>query len=126
MEPGSSSWAEGQFLNIIFPLLTGTNENASARALRKTAIILDKLEAQKKRIDYFSLDLDKPELLRTLRELQGRYKYVKLHGLWGTYDDGCKWLSGQKDCPPFNLLWLGSSIGNLTRRKLYFVLNLPY
>lgn len=85
-------------------------------ALRKTALVLDAIEAQKKRITYFALDLDKSELIRTLRELYGRYTHVGLAGLWGTYDDGCVWLKQFNDCPKV-ILWLGSSVGNMTRSK---------
>ena len=76
--------------------------------------MLDAIEAQKKRVTYFALDLDKPELVRTLSELHGRYTHVGLAGLWGTYDDGCIWLKQFNDCPRV-ILWLGSSVGNMTR-----------
>ncbi|KAI6126611.1 histidine-specific methyltransferase [Pisolithus sp. B1] len=80
-----------------------------AGALRKTALILDALETQEKDVTYFALDLDKPELLRTLAELNGRYTHVSLAGLWGTYDDGCTWLKQINDRPRI-ILWLGSSV----------------
>ncbi|KAI6101027.1 histidine-specific methyltransferase [Pisolithus croceorrhizus] len=85
-------------------------------ALRKTALILDALEAQEKNVTYFALDLDKPELLRTLAELSSRYTHVSLAGLWGTYDDGCTWLKQINDRPRI-ILWLGSSVGNMTRKE---------
>ncbi|KAL4067450.1 histidine-specific methyltransferase [Scleroderma yunnanense] len=87
-----------------------------AGALRKTALVLDAIEAQKKRVTYFALDLDKSELIRTLGELRGRYTYVGLAGLWGTYDDGCVWLKQFNECPRI-ILWLGSSVGNMTRNE---------
>ncbi|KIM54499.1 hypothetical protein SCLCIDRAFT_136683 [Scleroderma citrinum Foug A] len=87
-----------------------------AGALRKTALLLDAIEAQKKKVTYFALDLDKPELVRTLNELRGRYTHVGLAGLWGTYDDGCIWLKQFNDCPRV-ILWLGSSVGNMTRKE---------
>ncbi|KAI5998970.1 histidine-specific methyltransferase [Pisolithus orientalis] len=87
-----------------------------AGALRKTALILDALEAQGKAVTYFALDLDKPELLRTLAELKDRYTHVSLAGLWGTYDDGCTWLKQIKERPRI-ILWLGSSVGNMTRKE---------
>ncbi|KAG6332857.1 hypothetical protein ID866_6233 [Astraeus odoratus] len=87
-----------------------------AGALRKTALILDALEAQKKAVTYFALDLDRPELVRTLGELDGRYAHVTLAGLWGTYDDGCVWLK-QVTNRPRVILWLGSSVGNMTRNE---------
>ncbi|KAH7883139.1 histidine-specific methyltransferase [Phlebopus sp. FC_14] len=85
-----------------------------AGALRKTALILDAIEAQKKSVTYLALDLDRAELVRTLGQLRGRYNCVSLAGLWGTYDDGRAWLTGTKDHARF-ILWLGSSIGNMTR-----------
>ncbi|KAF9257453.1 hypothetical protein L218DRAFT_804246, partial [Marasmius fiardii PR-910] len=88
-----------------------------AGALRKTAILLNALEAQKKSITYYALDLSRPELERTLLEVTGRYHYVQLRGLWGTYDDGRVWLSqlNRKEFPSVTVLWLGSSVGNMTR-----------
>lgn len=62
-------------------------------------------------MDYFALDLDQRELVRTLGLLP-KYKHVRSHGLWGTYDDGRDWLK-----QPMNLrrqkcvVSLGSSIG---------------
>lgn len=87
-----------------------------AGALRKTAILLDAIERQGKKITFYALDLDHTELVRTLSQLSGRYRNVSLYGLWGTYDDGCDWLSSIEEQQRV-LLWLGSSIGNLTRRK---------
>ncbi|EGO05245.1 hypothetical protein SERLA73DRAFT_174291 [Serpula lacrymans var. lacrymans S7.3] len=86
-----------------------------AGALRKTALILDALEAQKKEVAYLALDLDRPELVRTLGQLNGKYTHVKLGGLWGTYDDGRRWLSENTSDSPRTILWLGSSIGNVKR-----------
>ncbi|KAF9220091.1 hypothetical protein BS17DRAFT_810846 [Gyrodon lividus] len=85
-----------------------------AGALRKTALLLDAIEAQNKSVTYLALDLDRPELVRTLGELHGRYTHVSLAGLWGTYDDGRIWLTRAQEHPRA-ILWLGSSIGNMTR-----------
>ncbi|KDR74728.1 hypothetical protein GALMADRAFT_99003 [Galerina marginata CBS 339.88] len=85
-----------------------------AGALRKTALILDAIEAQGKSATYLALDLDRAELIRTLGELRGRYTRISLAGLWGTYDDGRVWLMDVTGSPRF-VLWLGSSIGNMTR-----------
>ena len=46
--------------------------------------------------------------------MDGIYKHVHCHGLFGTYDDGLAWLkrsAGKPKC----ILWMGSSIGNLDR-----------
>lgn len=51
-------------------------------ALRKTNILLQALEAQAKDIDYYALDLDRNELVRTLQQLMpGNFKHVRCHGL---------------------------------------------
>ena len=44
------------------------------------------------------------------------YEHVHCQGLLGTYDDGLAWLKESKDAEKSRcILWLGSSIGNLTR-----------
>lgn len=67
-------------------------------------------------IDYYALDLSRPELKRTLSAVDGLYKHVHCHGLFGTYDDGLAWMkktAGRPKC----ILWMGSSIGNLDRTE---------
>lgn len=88
------------------------------RNLRKVKILLDAFENAQKNVDYYALDLSKPELERTLEAVKGLYQHVKCHGLFGTYDDGLAWL--QQPCNvdrPKCILWLGSSIGNLDRTE---------
>ena len=71
-----------------------------------------------KDIDYYALDLSRPELERTLSAVEGHYRYVRCHGLFGTYDDGLVWLRRQENIErPKCILWLGSSIGNLNRTE---------
>lgn len=71
-----------------------------------------------KDIDYYALDLSKPELERTLLAVEGTYKHVRCHGLFGTYDDGLEWLKRPENLKrPKCILWLGSSIGNLNRTE---------
>ncbi|EPS44094.1 hypothetical protein H072_1940 [Dactylellina haptotyla CBS 200.50] len=86
--------------------------------LRKVNILLQAIEASQKRVDYFALDLSRPELERTFSKLpNGGFKYVRCFGLHGTYDDGMLWLQSNaiiRDRPRF-ILWLGSSIGNFER-----------
>ncbi|KAF3934887.1 hypothetical protein ABW19_dt0204499 [Dactylella cylindrospora] len=88
--------------------------------LRKVNILLQALEATGKRVDYFALDLSRPELERTFAKLpNGGFQHVRCFGLHGTYDDGRKWLMENKeirDRPRF-VLWLGSSIGNYERAE---------
>jgi len=66
----------------------------------------------------FFADLSLPELQRTFSDIRGTdFKYVKCHGLHGTYDDGREWLisnnhvKNKQKC----ILWMGSSIGNFDR-----------
>lgn len=86
--------------------------------LRKVSILLDSFENAKKDVEYYALDLSRPELERTLSAVDGVYKHVRCHGLFGTYDDGLAWLKktaslGKSKC----ILWLGSSVGNLNRTE---------
>ncbi|KAL2267430.1 hypothetical protein VTJ83DRAFT_4707 [Remersonia thermophila] len=83
--------------------------------LRKVNLLLRAFEAAAKDIDYYALDLSHDELERTLAQLPP-YKHVRAHGLFGTYDDGRRWLknptvASRKKC----ILSLGSSIGNFDR-----------
>ena len=71
-----------------------------------------------KDIDYYALDLSRPELERTLAEVDGKYKKVRCHGLFGTYDNGLAWLKRPENLQkPKCILWMGSSIGNLSRTE---------
>ena len=71
-----------------------------------------------KDIDYYALDLSRPELERTLSAVEGVYKHVRCHGLFGTYDDGLAWLRKPENMERSKcILWLGSSIGNLNRTE---------
>ncbi|CAJ0625953.1 12399_t:CDS:2 [Entrophospora sp. SA101] len=106
-------------------------------SLRKTKLILDSLEKKKKNITYYALDLMEYELKKSLSSL-GNYENIKLMGLWGTYEDGIKFigsLSDNNNCAngysngdsngssngnsgdklSKTILWLGSSLGNSTR-----------
>ncbi|KAI2615343.1 histidine-specific methyltransferase [Hypoxylon sp. NC1633] len=84
--------------------------------LRKTVILLQALETLGMQIDYYALDLDLKELVRTFQELRPRsFKYVGCHGLWGTYDDGKAWLSQEANAlRPKCVLSLGSTTGSFT------------
>lgn len=71
-----------------------------------------------KDIDYYALDLSRPELERTLSAVDGMYKHVRCHGLFGTYDDGLAWMKKTANLgKPKCILWMGSSIGNLDRTE---------
>jgi len=71
------------------------------------------LEAAGKEVDYYALDLNLKELRRTLEQVPV-FKYVRCHGLHGTYDDGLDWLKMPENrlrtkC----VMSMGSSIGQL-------------
>lgn len=81
-------------------------------------ILLGALESAKKKVQYYALDLSKPELQRTLAALPTHWEYVEYHGLLGTYDDGLDWLQRPElDQQPVWVLSLGSSIGNFNRQE---------
>ncbi|KAK6065870.1 duf323 domain protein [Seiridium cupressi] len=82
--------------------------------LRKVQILLQALEDAGKDIDYYALDLDKQELERTLAQVPS-FKFVKCHGLHGTYDDGRDWLKQPSlSARPKCVMSLGSSIGEIS------------
>ncbi|OZJ06408.1 hypothetical protein BZG36_00576 [Bifiguratus adelaidae] len=87
-----------------------------AGSLRKTSLILEELNRSKRDISYFALDLDKDELLKSLKSIGDNYQNVSVTGLWGEYMEGMRWIS---EHVPSNvsktLMWLGSSIGNMSR-----------
>jgi len=83
--------------------------------LRKIAILLRALEEAGKEIDYYALDLSLRELRRTLSQVPA-FRFVKCHGLHGTYDDGLDWLKlPENRSKPKCVMSLGSSIGNFHR-----------
>lgn len=88
----------------------------SVRNLRKVNLLLRALDrAGKKNIRYFALDLDEAELVRTLAQLP-TYDNVSCYGLWGSYEDGFRWLNSiDNRVDPVTVLFLGSSIGNFSR-----------
>lgn len=86
--------------------------------LRKVILLLQALEDAGKEIDYYALDLSRQELERTLAQVPP-LRWVKCHGLLGTYDDGREWLkrssvAARSKC----VLSLGSSIGKRLVGKL--------
>lgn len=80
-------------------------------------VLLDALDAAKKNVNYYALDLMRSELERTLAAVpKGTFKHVQCFGLHGTYDDGLEWLQRPENAGrPKVVLSLGSSIGNFTR-----------
>ncbi len=68
---------------------------------------------------YYALDLNRQELDKSLASLGTEYQYIKLVGLMGTYEQGMQWLQHQyeKKRTQKLVLWLGSSIGNVTHSE---------
>ncbi|GBB86227.1 hypothetical protein RclHR1_12660007 [Rhizophagus clarus] len=83
-------------------------------ALRKTLLLLNSIEKQKKNVTYYALDLMEDELRKSLSPL-GEFEYVKLVGLWGTYEDGIDFAANFPRDAHKTILWMGSSVGNLMR-----------
>ena len=80
---------------------------------------MEAFEKAGKNIDYYALDLSRPELERTLSFLGNDFKHVHYHGLFGTYDDGLAWLKQQENIgKPKCILSMGSSIGNFNRSEV--------
>ena len=65
------------------------------------------------------------ELQRTLAALPlGTFKYVRCHGLLGTYEDGLEWLKEAENIHRSKcVMSLGSSIGNFNREEAAKFLN---
>ena len=128
-----------QFNAIILTILS--------RSLRKTSHILLALshlvdeKSSTPPITYYALDLDKPELERTLAELTASDVGLKLQGkvatkgIWGTYDEGLKFIreggihgrgsagtrssesgsGSDTTTTPLHILFIGSSLGHFPR-----------
>ena len=69
---------------------------------------------------YYALDVDRAQLERSLLQVKQRtdFRWIKVCGLLGTYEDGAKWLAR----PEFaayrrTLIWLGSSIANFEQHE---------
>jgi EasF-like predicted methyltransferase len=86
--------------------------------LRKIKILLSALDRAEISVDYFALDLDKSELERTLSMVPSdMFKHVTVNGLWGSYDDGQRWMQEDNEArrKPKCVLSLGSTIGSFAR-----------
>jgi L-histidine Nalpha-methyltransferase / hercynylcysteine S-oxide synthase len=88
-------------------------ENSFIRNLRKTAYLLEALDRLKLHLTYYALDVDRDELERSLRALNSTYRYVKVAGFLGTYQDGMATLKDIRKSKA--ILWLGSSAANMDR-----------
>ena len=102
----ASPFANGQICHSIY------------RSLDKVIILLEALEAQKKNIIYYALDLSAEQLTSTLQAIPtSDFHHVRFSALHGTFDDGLLWLKetpGIRDLPHCILLF-GLTIGNFSR-----------
>ncbi|KAJ3398190.1 hypothetical protein HDU80_009157 [Chytriomyces hyalinus] len=89
-------------------------------SMRKTRYLLDAIVSQNKSVTYYALDLSAQSLTQSLQPLALQFPSIKFVGLLGTYDDSLLYI---KDHLPRDsgstrtLLWLGTSIGNTTRKE---------
>ncbi|KAJ3270974.1 hypothetical protein HDV01_007304 [Terramyces sp. JEL0728] len=88
-----------------------------AGAMRKTKYILDAITKANRKITYFAVDLAEASLRQSLEPLATTYPSIKFVGLWGTYHDSLSWIQKNHSSSRKLFLWLGSSIGNLTRKE---------
>ncbi|KAI9183133.1 hypothetical protein H9P43_004050 [Blastocladiella emersonii ATCC 22665] len=98
-------------------------------SMRKTRLLLEAMELSARDrgftrpIHFYALDLDRGELEKSLAALAAsppanskRWSHISFHGLVGTYEQGLSALrTTLSSAPQRVVLWLGSSIGNLTR-----------
>ncbi|KAK2592654.1 hypothetical protein QQS21_009653 [Conoideocrella luteorostrata] len=87
--------------------------------MKKTALILQTLQAQHKSVYYVACDVDRVALRRCIRELQSIFpahkSNIKIQGLVGTYEDCAAWLAcDSSNAQMTTLLWLGNSMANFT------------
>lgn len=78
--------------------------------VKKITPLLDSIEALQCPVTYYSVDLSRASIIRGLKKLSCRYKYITLAGLWGTFDDARTYL--EKVEGPRFLACLGAEIGN--------------
>jgi uncharacterized SAM-dependent methyltransferase len=90
--------------------------------VRKSDILLSKLDAQNKSVTFYAVDISKVSLEDNMAKLaQKAFKNVECYGLWGTLDDAYEWLSTMvladpdansvDPCPRF-FCSFGSQFGN--------------
>lgn len=95
--------------------------NVVHRNMKKTALILQALQAQKKHVQYFACDVDRSALRRGIRGLQAMFSVtssdIKIQGLLGTYEDCAAWLKCNHSNSHTSLLWLGNSLANFSPQE---------
>lgn len=79
--------------------------------MRKITPLLDYIEHRAFPVTYYSLDISLESITVGLERLSGRYKHIKLVGLWGTWDNIKEYVSQIPG--PRLLVGLGAEIGNM-------------
>ncbi|MCJ1351953.1 MAG: hypothetical protein MMC33_001937 [Icmadophila ericetorum] len=92
------------------------------RNCQKTLLLLTALEAQRKPVAYFALDVAEDGLrlsLSSLLKQVSAFQYVTCHGLLGTYEDCVDFLNSDdaRSRQHTIFLWLGNSIANMAKEE---------
>jgi 4-dimethylallyltryptophan N-methyltransferase len=86
--------------------------------LDKVLPLLEALEASKKNISFYALDLSFSELQSTMKSFPYKqFEFVKIGALHGTFEDGVQWLKNTPEVQdrPHCLLLFGLTVGNYSR-----------
>ncbi|KAJ3037093.1 hypothetical protein HK097_003606 [Rhizophlyctis rosea] len=87
-------------------------------SMRKTKSLLTSITTHRKNITYYAVDLSHTSLLESLKPLTESFPQISFTGLLGTYDDALHHIAATiPKSARKTYLWLGSSIGNLTREE---------
>jgi uncharacterized SAM-dependent methyltransferase len=88
--------------------------------MRKTGFLLEPIEKSHKKVTYYAIDLEETSLVSTLEDMSKSFPSIDFVGLLGTYEEGLDYLENnlpKETDAPRCALWLGSSIGNMTRSQ---------
>jgi len=91
-------------------------ELGSGSAL-KTRLIIDALLEEQAKLRFVPIDISKSMLDASSRDLLRDYEDLEVRALEGEYEAGLRDLDKHTESPCRLLLWLGSSIGNLSREE---------
>ena len=82
----------------------------------KTRILIGAMLPRRERLCYVPIDVSSEMLEGSARGLLGQYPGLEIMAIAGEYQDGLRHLRAHAG-PPWLILWLGSSIGNLERHE---------
>lgn len=82
----------------------------------KTEAVIAALLAKHGHLRYAPIDISRAAIEESARDLLAAHKNLDIVGVWGEYARGLLALERVKETPLL-VLWLGSSIGNLTREE---------